>query len=1102
MSVRTRALAARTLLSGLPLLFAACGEQQQPWPYEVAHLVPRHPGANADAPIEFLVPGFEAQRIPVELPNVNNVRYRADGTLVAMGYNGRVYLLRDTDGDGLEDDAREFLREPVKHPVGLDVTPPGFALGDGVLIAGVGKVALWLDVDGDDVADREVVIADGWEKPWNSGGGTDAFGAVFAPDGSIYYGVGTTDFSNPYLRRGGRAHYDPASVRGAIHVARPDPENPDGRWRSEKLSTGVRFSVGLALNAAGDLFATDQEGSTWLKNGNPFDELLHIQRGRHYGFPPRHPRFLPDAHDAASLYDYGPQHQCTCGLVFNEGSAGGAGFGPDEWRGDALVAGFSRGRLFRTPVAKTPEGYVARNVTWAVADTLIVDQCLTPDNGLVVAGHGGDPDWGSGPQGVGALFKVRYTGRDRPQPVIAWAAAEDEVRVAFDRPLPAEAFGDLSAVELTFGDAVRAGDRFETKKPGYQARQEEGGDRRFRLPVKGVSLADEGRTVVVRTDPHPSYLARTPSTPAAHAWNWFALRLPVPDVDGAAAVGQSIELDYTLTGVVAHWQGEAAAQSVWLPHTDLGASHVLTRGSAAHEAFWARCREPGRLTMKTQVDLPAGDCVLRIEAPPGSSARVDGREIAAMGEVRIAAAADRPPVSLELVMPTGSASLPTGRVTLRVGDAPWRDPVGIERLLLPWVSAGARPPAAPPVEHEPVAGGFVSGRDLFLSQCSACHLHRGVGNPGGPNLDNLVHRDRASVIRDIREPSAAINPDYVTHEVKLADGNERVGFLTRAGEQVAVTDAAGVTHQIDAAAIESLTPTAMSTMPDGLAARLGETGMAQLLDHLMLDPVAFGRLPENRPGWPPARDAEELAARLRPASSESGRAALRLLLLGDASADSGGGLYEFFTWQKAWQTLLGGAPDTKVVVPNANWDIFRAKGVDLAVCYRDGVLISERAWKGLAQIRDAGKGLVFVNAALRGDAVASYVGLSMDPEVELPRTSQTVTLRVEAAAAEHPILAGLELEGVEFLDQLLPLRGDRAGVEILAMARAEDGSEHPALWTHAAGDARVVGLAIGQATWTYNDPLYRRLLFRAMAWAARQPPGRFDAVADRSADLR
>ena len=70
--------------------------------------------------------------------------------------------------------------------------------------------------------------------------------------------------------------------------------------RREIIATGIRFPVGLTFNAAGDLFATDQEGATWLPNGNPFDELLHIQPGRHYGFPPRHPKHLPAVIDEPS----------------------------------------------------------------------------------------------------------------------------------------------------------------------------------------------------------------------------------------------------------------------------------------------------------------------------------------------------------------------------------------------------------------------------------------------------------------------------------------------------------------------------------------------------------------------------------------------------------------------------------------------------------------------------------------------------------------------------------------------------------------------------------------------------------------------------------
>src|SRR5205823_2496003 len=129
------------------------------------------------------------------------------------------------------------------------------------------------------------------------------------------------------------------SERGTILRVAPDFKS------REVVCTGIRFPVGLTFNRDGDLFCTDQEGATWLPNGNPLDELLHIQKGRHYGFPPRHPKHLPNVIDEPSVFDYGPQHQATCGLYFD---------------GDtALITGYSRGKLYRTLVGN--KKYVARN---------------------------------------------------------------------------------------------------------------------------------------------------------------------------------------------------------------------------------------------------------------------------------------------------------------------------------------------------------------------------------------------------------------------------------------------------------------------------------------------------------------------------------------------------------------------------------------------------------------------------------------------------------------------------------------------------------------------------------------------------------------------
>ena len=63
----------------------------------------------ADAPgVRMLVPGFTVRELPIKLTSLNNLEYAPDGRLFAGGYDGRFHLLRDTDGDGLEDKVDTF----------------------------------------------------------------------------------------------------------------------------------------------------------------------------------------------------------------------------------------------------------------------------------------------------------------------------------------------------------------------------------------------------------------------------------------------------------------------------------------------------------------------------------------------------------------------------------------------------------------------------------------------------------------------------------------------------------------------------------------------------------------------------------------------------------------------------------------------------------------------------------------------------------------------------------------------------------------------------------------------------------------------------------
>ena len=547
--------------------------------------------------IHMLVPGFQVEELPVTLPNQNNLRFAPDGTLTTLGYDGRVWRLHDSDGDGLEDTAVPYWDQPtLSVPVGMEWGR------DGLYVSSKGKVSRLVARHAKGRAEKEEIIASGWPTTDVGSGGVDATAVTLDEEGNVYFGLLVADYSNAYrlrkwcelkpeerkawIRRRGK----PATNR------EPNPEetvsiydlnSPRGtiqKWHRksgqlETFATGIRVPYGLQFNQAGDLFNTDQEGETWMPNGNPLDELNQIHSGRNYGFPPSHSEWLPGLVSEPPVVAFGPQHQSACGFVFNEPepartpssanfrvSPGRGLFGPAAWKGNAIVTGESRGKLWRVLLGKTPEGYVGRAVPIARLSMLTTDVTLSPGGDLYVSCHSGPPDWGTGPQGAGRLFRIRYVDREMPQPVGAWPASIAEVRVTFDRALdesitrwnsPDSATPRHPQIE--FGSYVTAGDRFEVLKPPYAVVAQQAATPRGQLHILSIRLEDAGKTVVLTTDPHPFAVT-------------YALTLPGVRSVRSGTTSETIDLEYDFSRLGAEVaQGrEPAAYSK--PHAMLSGS--------------------------------------------------------------------------------------------------------------------------------------------------------------------------------------------------------------------------------------------------------------------------------------------------------------------------------------------------------------------------------------------------------------------------------------------------------------------------------------------------------------------------------------------------
>ena len=955
--------------------------------------------------VQMLVPGFTVRELPVRLPNINNLRFAPDGRLTALGYDGRVHLLSDSDGDGLEDHVEPFWDKPtLSVPVGIAWSTRG------LYVSSKGKVSLLRDTDGDRQADTEEIIAKGWPATDVGSGGVDATAVTLDAQGNVYFGLLVADYSNAYRLRKRKnlkpeekawlaAHHQSSDGDPEEEVSLYDIHSPRGtiqKWHArtkklETIATGIRVPYSLAFNHAGDLFVTDQEGETWMPNGNPLDELNHIVTGRNYGFPPAHPRWLPNLVSEPPVVAFGPQHQSTCGLVFNEphgalnsaiassdaasvalpASPGQGLFGPKWWAGDAIVAGESRGKIWRVRLAKTARGYVGQAFLIARLNMLATDVAISPKGDLYVSCHSGLPDWGTGPKGDGKLFKISYTNPQAPQPMLAWKENSREVRVAFDRPIDPAITNRVKEHRLEAGEFVSAADRFEVLKPPYEVVKRQEAAARERIDVQGARLIENGRVLALRTE---------------------------------TSLSESLRHALTITGV----------------------------------------RASGSMTLPETVD-------------------VDFDGLDGGGEFR-----------------WNKGQLKTSGV----------------RAVRSLVSKSTIVPPSSP------GGDWQRGRTLFTSeqlQCAKCHRIRGEGGLAGPDLSNLIARDAASVLRDIREPSASIHPDYTGYTLVRRDGGELSGFVrAQDADAIRVLGLDGQETLVPRGDVRELRASSVSLMPEGLIASLSEAQVKDLLTFLVTEPPSKPEAPKEPPKneSPPRRTQAEveavLAAGEKRAPSVSPRP-LAIVLIA-SKQDHGPGEHDYPWWQTNWSKLLG--QSDKVTV-DAAWEWPEQEQFSHA-----DVLVfnfwnhdwNTKRYAQLDQFLARGGGLVILHAACIADqepeSLAQRFGLAAQP-VRTKYRHGPVELKM--APLKNPITRGLP-GTIHFVDETYwPMIGDPGQVQVLATAD-EEGKSQPMIWTFTKGKGRVFVSVLGHYSWTHDDPFFRVMILRGLAWAAGEPATRFDGL--------
>ena len=252
--------------------------------------------------------------------------------------------------------------------------------------------------------------------------------------------------------------------------------------------------------------------------------------------------------------------------------------------------------------------------------------------------------------------------------------------------------------------------------------------------------------------------------------------------------------------------------------------------------------------------------------------------------------------------------------------------------------------------------------------------------------------------------------------------------------------------------------------------------------------------------------------------------------------DHGDNEHDYPLWQKRWAVLLGGkdagrenqvnlygpAPKGKqkrdlAGAPKVNvstaygWpgkEQFEKADLVAAFCY---VQYDEEKLKDLEKFLSRGGGFVILHPAViipKGvnivDEAANLMGLAWEYDYTRWRHGQ---MSLKIAAADHPICLGLP-GTIDLLDEAYwPLKGDRSKITILATSdetvseNSDQTKPEPMFYTYEYGKGRVFSCILGHYTWTFDDPYFRILMLRGMAWAANESPYRFDSLVMRGIEL-
>lgn len=252
------------------------------------------------------------------------------------------------------------------------------------------------------------------------------------------------------------------------------------------------------------------------------------------------------------------------------------------------------------------------------------------------------------------------------------------------------------------------------------------------------------------------------------------------------------------------------------------------------------------------------------------------------------------------------------------------------------------------------------------------------------------------------------------------------------------------------------------------------------------------RMPTYADKTPPApramAEVEALLAGSQAAASSD--EPFRILLVAGPK-DHAPGAHDYPAWQETWSRLLARAPQTQVAKA---WEFplpEEAAQADVIVFYQKGDWNEARA-DVVDRFLARGGGLVYIHWAVNGNdnaaGFAERIGLASKAGAIKVRHGW---LDIDfSPGATHPVARNFDR--VKWHDESYwSLYGDPSRIHLIGTS-SEEGQPTPQFWTVERGRGRVFVSIPGHYMWTFDDPAFRLLLMRGIAWSGGRNIDRFN----------